>query len=250
MLQLTVAKIVDYGPWTLTQGPDREHRLQMLQASLYREIQRLFSDLDCLVFPNRADEFFAVTNGLGAGEHAQIQASLAESFDVGLSMSVGYAKTPLDANHAAHAGRTSGMMLDGSRDVSGSVYGGPDGAVTIAHLDVENLTGTRQTRSPYEISSMIFDLYSRMSRFFLENRSLAFFMGGDNFMVVLDPDAKDSVRRFLDTVRPDGITLNCGIGTGATARGAARLATESLDTIRRIRDSGREKPEIYELPCC
>ena len=30
-------------------------------------------------------------------------------------------------------------------------------------------------------------------------------------------------------------------------RDAVKLATESLDTIREIRDAGKEKPEIYEL---
>jgi GTP cyclohydrolase IIa len=43
------------------------------------------------------------------------------------------------------------------------------------------------------------------------------------------------------------VVLNCGIGTGKTAREAAKLATKSLDTIREIRDSGKEKPEIYEI---
>jgi len=43
--------------------------------------------------------------------------------------------------------------------------------------------------------------------------------------------------------------LNCGIGNGYTAREAIKLATKSLDTIREIRDSGKEKPEVYELSC-
>ena len=43
------------------------------------------------------------------------------------------------------------------------------------------------------------------------------------------------------------LILNCGIGSGTTARYAANLATKSLDTIREIRDSGKEKPEVYEL---
>ena len=43
------------------------------------------------------------------------------------------------------------------------------------------------------------------------------------------------------------LLLNCGIGTGITARDAAKLATESLDTIREIRDSGKSNPEVYEL---
>jgi GTP cyclohydrolase IIa len=47
----------------------------------------------------------------------------------------------------------------------------------------------------------------------------------------------------------DYISLNCGIGNAHTSREAAKLATKSLDTIREIRDSGKEKPEIYELSC-
>ncbi len=68
-------------------------------------------------------------------------------------------------------------------------------------------------------------------------------------MVISSDDAKHSVKEFLDLAKKDGITLNCGIGTGKTGREAVKLATKSLDTIREIRDSGKEKPEIYELSC-
>ena len=47
----------------------------------------------------------------------------------------------------------------------------------------------------------------------------------------------------------DKISLNCGIGNANTGREAVKLATKSLDTIREIRDSGKEKPEVYELSC-
>ena len=47
----------------------------------------------------------------------------------------------------------------------------------------------------------------------------------------------------------DDVYLNCGIGNGSTCREAMKLATKSLDTIREIRDSGKEKPEVYELSC-
>ena len=43
MIQLSILKITEYGPWTLTLGSDREHELQMLQASLYKKVQELFS---------------------------------------------------------------------------------------------------------------------------------------------------------------------------------------------------------------
>ncbi len=42
MIQLSILKINDYGPWTLTLGSDREHELQILQASLYVELQKEF----------------------------------------------------------------------------------------------------------------------------------------------------------------------------------------------------------------
>ena len=60
MIQICIAKITGYGPWTLTLGSDREHVLQMLQATLYKNLQERFSEKNCLVFSNRADEFFAI----------------------------------------------------------------------------------------------------------------------------------------------------------------------------------------------
>jgi len=116
------------------------------------------------------------------------------------------------------------------------------------HLDVDNLTSRGKTESPYEISSLIFKLYAKMSEFFLSKKALSFFMGGDNFMVVANSNYKESAEEFIDIIKNEfGIELNCGIGTGKTARNAVKLATKSLDTIREIRDSGKEKPEIYEL---
>jgi GTP cyclohydrolase IIa len=116
------------------------------------------------------------------------------------------------------------------------------------HLDVDNLTSRGNTISPYEISSLMFKLYAKMSEFFLSKKALSFFMGGDNFMVVANSDYKESAEEFIDIIKNElGIELNCGIGTGKTGRSAVKLATKSLDTIRDIRDSGKEKPEIYEL---
>jgi len=82
----------------------------------------------------------------------------------------------------------------------------------------------------------------------LERKSLSFFMGGDNFMVATNSNYKESVEEFISVIKNEfDVVLNCGIGTGKTAREAAKLATKSLDTIREIRDSGKEKPEIYEI---
>ena len=94
MIQLTIMKITGYGPWTLTLGFDREHELQMLQSKLYNKLQELFSKKNCIVFLNRSDEYFSVTNGLSLDEHIEIQKELESSFDIKLSMSIGYGENP------------------------------------------------------------------------------------------------------------------------------------------------------------
>lgn len=250
MIQLTIIKITEYGPWTLTLGYDREHELQMLQAHLYREIQKLFSEKNCLVFSNRFDEFFVITNGLTLSDHIEIQKKLEQVSALKLSMSIGYADNPFDANLKAYEGKKTPVVLDDVHQIFGFVNGHVDQKVTIMHFDVENITSQRKVKSPYEISSIIFGIYAKMSEFFLAKKSLTFFMGGDNFMVVTSGDAKQNAQEFLEVAKKEfDISFNCGIGTGRTAREAVKLATKSLDTIREIRDTKKEKPEIYELSC-
>jgi len=176
MIQLSILKITEYGPWTLTLGSDREHELQILQASLYKELQKLFSEKNCIVFLNRADEFFVVSNGLELEDHIQIQKILKKLFDVHLTISIGYGKSPFEANLKAYEGKKNKVVLNAEHNIFGFVNEKSDSNVSIMHLDVDNLTSKRQTSSPYEISSIIFELYSKMTKFFLERNSLTFFM--------------------------------------------------------------------------
>ena len=241
-------KITGYGPWTLTLGSDREHELQILQASLYQRVQELFSKKNGLVFPNRSDEFFAVTNKISLDEHVEIQKELESKFEIKLSMSIGFGTSPFDANVLANESKKSKKLLNEKYSIFGSMNGKEEQNVTIMHLDVDSLTEKRKMISPYETSSLMFKLYSKMSDFFLQKRSLSFFMGGDNFMVISNSEHKENAQEFINVIKREmDLILNCGIGSGSTARDAAKLATKSLDTIREIRDSGKEKPEVYEL---
>jgi len=241
-------KITGYGPWTLTLGSDREHELQMLQASLYQKIQELFSKKNGLVFPNRSDEFFAVTNKISLDEHVEIQKELESKFEIKLSMSIGFGTSPFDANVLANESKKSKKLLNEKYSIFGSMNGKEEQNVTIMHLDVDSLSEKRKMISPYETSSLMFKLYSKMSDFFLQRSSLSFFMGGDNFMVISNSEHKENAQEFINVIKREmDLILNCGIGSGSTARDAAKLATKSLDTIREIRDSGKEKPEVYEL---
>lgn len=250
MIQLSILKITGYGPWTLTLGNDREHALQILQASLYKEIQKLFSEKHCIVFLNRADEFFVVSNGLTLEDHIEIQKNLVKSFDIKLTISIGYANSPFEANIKAYEGKKNEIFLNKEYSIYGFLNEYSEQEVSIMHFDVDNLTSRGKTNSPYEITSIIFNLYVKMLNFFLQKNSLTFFMGGDNFMVVANNDAKNTVKDFINLIKKeDGISLNCGIGNAKTSREAVGLATKSLDTIREIRDSGKEKPTVYEISC-
>ena len=248
MIQLSILKITEYGPWTLTIGSDREHELQMLQASLYKQIQQLFSAKNCLVFLNKSDEFFVVSNGLTLDDHIEIQKSLKKLFEVTLTISIGHGNTPFEANLKAYSGKQNNIVLNQEYAIFGFIDNSLEFDVSIMHLDVDDLKSKRKDNSPYEISLKIFELYSKIGRYFIEKNSLTFFMGGDNYMVVASDDAKNSVQNFIDLIKNnDNISLNCGFGNAQTSRDAVQLATKSLDTIRDIRDSGKQKPDVYEL---
>lgn len=250
MIQLTIIKITGYGPWTLTLGSDREHRLQMLQASLYQEIQNLFSKKNCLAFPNRFDEIFVITNGLSVDDHVEIQKQLMKSFELGLSMSIGQGKTPFEASSNADKARRSSAILSKDHNIFGLPLGNYADLVQIIHMDVDGSTSVSAKKSPYEVSSLIIKLYSEMSEFFLKRNSLAFFMGGDNFMILSSGVNKDEITKFLEIVKQKyDISFNCGIGTAKTGRDAAKLATQSLDKIRELRDSGKKDTRILEITC-
>jgi GTP cyclohydrolase IIa len=248
MIQLSILKITEYGPWTLTLGSDREHELQMLQASLYKQVQKLFSAKNCLVFLNKSDEFFVVSNGLSLEDHIEIQKSVKESFEVSLTISIGYGESPFDANLKAYDGKQNSVILNEEHSIYGFIDNSLEFNVSIMHLDVDDLKSKRKDNSPYEISLKVFELYSKIGRYFIEKNSLSFFLGGDNYMVIASDDAKNSVQNFINMIKNDEqISLNCGIGNAKTSRDAAKLATKSLDTIREIRDSGKQKPDVYEL---
>lgn len=249
MIQLTIIKITGYGPWTLTLGSDREHKLQMLQSSLYKEIQKLFSEKNCLVFANRFDELFVITNGLSLNDHVEIQKKLKESFELELSMTIGYGQSPFEANLQADKARKSKTLLNKDLNIFGFVNGKSEQTVNIMHMDVDGSTSISAKKSPYEISSLMFKLYSEMLEFFLSQNSLTFFMGGDNFMIISSPTGKENATKFLELIEKKyGVSMNCGIGTAKTAREAANLATKSLDTIREMRDSGKTQ-RVLELTC-
>ena len=250
MIQLTIIRIEGYGPWTVTLGSDREAQLQMLQARIYHDVQRLFSERDGIVFFNRFDEYFAITNGLDADDHLRIQRELTRLYDnMSMSMTIGTGKTAFEANINAYCTRKEGRnMLGNNSKIFGSVNSHADIA-QIMHIDIDSSTKVGNWLSPYELTALVMKIYSRIAEEFLKHNSLAFFLGGDNIMVISNGVRKEQADEVLKKVTADNdIKLNCGIGIGKTGRKAAEAATKALDTIRDLREIGKIQT-IYEIQC-
>ena len=258
-IQLTVIRIEGYGPWTISLGSDREAKLQILQAGFYRDLQQLFSDRDSLVYPNRFDEYFAITNGLSVRDHVEIKNKLSRIYEnLTISMAIGRGMTPYQANLEAHKNRET-SKLGTHNDVITARDNLPltrsnltlniDDHIVLLHIDIGNSAKMCSKMSPYEITYIVSNVYCRLAGEFLKKESLTFFIGGDNFMVVSNDTTKLEVQGIINDVSTGlNVRLNCGIGIGRTGREAASAATKALDTIRDLRHTGIDIP-VYEVSC-
>jgi GTP cyclohydrolase IIa len=254
-IQLTIIKIEGYGPWTLTLGSDREAELQMLQSEIYHDLQNLFSKYNCLVFFNRFDEYFVITNTLTLQNHISIIKEISLKHpELCISFTIGNGKTPLDANIDAYQARKNGKILDKEFRIYGDVYDLSDipsslneRKIKILHIDISGSSGIGNQISPYETTVKVMKSYVLLMDKFLKKNSLTFFLGGDNFMIIADSIEKDEISYLLNTISDElDIKFNCGIGFGKTSKESAKNATEALDSIRKLRKKGQIIP-IYEI---
>ena len=252
--QTTVIKLEGYGLWTLSLGSDREHSLQILQAKIYADLQESFSCKNGLVFSNRFDEFIAITNQINVSEHGRINDDLSKKYDkIKLSMTIGIDETPLKSNKKAHFVKNKKEFLimpdiyANQEDLSTQVKNRiglqtetRNNDIKILHIDINNSSAITKNLSSYEVTNLIVKLYSAISDIFIEEESLSFYLGGDNFMVITRENMTlEKVKEIVDSLTNlTKIKINCGIGNGNTGRKAAELATKSLDVIRELRKKG------------
>ncbi len=246
MVQISIIRIDGYGQWTLMKGSDREHELQILQSRLYSDVQKLFAQKKSLVFFNRFDEMFAVTNELTVEEHIEILCELLKLYEMDISISIGNGETPYQAHLNAYKARNN-KESNNKFKVYGSTKN--NDYVQIMHIDIDDSDKLSTKLTPFEISSLITSIHAKLAEKFMEKKSLTFFLGGDNFMVVANGVKNAEVVVILDdVVNGIDIKLKCGIGKARTARKAAEMATKALDKIREYRKNGRAE-QVFELNC-
>ena len=206
----------------------------MLQAKIYFDIQRLFSQKKGLAYSNRFDEYFVITNGISIQDHIEIKNELEDQCkNLKLSMTVGYGLTPFEANRNAHIARKSSEQTYRTIGIFGKTIpsslpasrgGSHSSFVQLMHIDIDHSTEVGSILSPYEITCLVSKIYSRLSDEFLRKQSMTFFIGGDNFMVISNGSTNEDAKRVIEKTTADlDIKLNCGIGIAMTGRRPLRL---------------------------
>ncbi|MFB6113633.1 MAG: GTP cyclohydrolase III [Halodesulfurarchaeum sp.] len=239
--QVTLIQLDNYGPWTVTPTPRREVDLQTLQSRLFADLSQLIGNLDGYVFFTRFDNMIAVTNGLDLEDHARIQESVSNRYPVTISLGVGYGPSPANAlvdatallqeeGSAQDEDRTEVLMGQTVDDTERT-----DEDVQIAHFDVINATG-KYTDELDAFSTFIHieEGYATLMEYLhRDGDSLSFFVGGDNVIAVCPDLTRSDYETAIEHVESNtDVTLQVGVGRGATAHDAGMGAKHGLEDCR------------------
>ncbi|WP_069807860.1 GTP cyclohydrolase IIa [Vulcanisaeta thermophila] len=223
MVQVTILRLIGYREWTETLGPDREHIIQGVQASLYNRLVSLFSGRNAWAHPFRYDYMFVISNGLRNEEIRELMRELREVSPVPISGGTHSHEEP----RVAEQGAFKLSHLAGPWNVVGDEAGGDD-LVCIAHIDLVNSTLGTIRNSSYWLYERVWSALGLVNNHVTSLGGLTFYLGGDNIVSVIKPI------KNTDALMPLAKALNAriGVGIGRTGREAMKLATEALDELR------------------
>ena len=249
MIQMTLIQIDNYGPWTVTPRPRTESDLQMLQASLFADLNNHFGNKKGLVFFTRFDNLLAISNGLDEEDHLRIQRSIRNRYPITISMGVGAAETPHEAQKLA----TIALQKEGGAQSSqrkeilaiDSLVSEEDSFVQAAHIDINSVTETlTDIVSAFDTSFMVNKAQHYLMTKLREKGALLFFIGGDNFMSPCNGLSEEDITQILKEIYDEiGIGLKAGIGRADNMEDAAYMADIGLEIIR----AGNNKDWIHVI---
>ena len=250
MIQMTLIQIDNYGPWTVTPRPRTESDLQILQAELFADVQRLIAAKKGLVFFTRFDNLLAVTNGLNEEDHMRIQRSIRNRYPITISMGVGAAETAHEAQRLATIAlqKEGGAQSSGRKEIlaiNNFIEDPEDSFVQAAHIDINSVTETlTDIESAFDTSFMVNKAQHYLMTKLREKGALLFFIGGDNFMSPCNGLSEDDLTQILKEIDEEiGIGLKAGIGRADNMEDAAYMADIGLEIIR----AGNNKDWIHVI---
>jgi len=239
--QVTLLQIDNYGPWTVTPEPRREADLQTLQSRLYADVSQFVGNRDGYVFFTRFDNMIAVTNGLDHEDHALLQESVGNRYPVTVSLGVATGTTPVQAlSDATSLLQEAGSAQDKNRreclegrTIDDAHRTGED--VQIAHFDVIDATGEYTDElNAFDTFIEIEQGYASLMRHMRRaHDSLAFFVGGDNVIVVCPDLGEAEYEEAIYHVQEEvNVELQVGAGRGKSAHEAGIAAKHALEDCR------------------
>lgn len=236
-IQVSIAQLDNYGPWTVKPEPKPEAYLQILQTRLFADLEEEFSEKGGLAFPSRFDNTLAISNGLSLDHHREIQKKVRKNYPITLSFGLGTAESPYEAQKlASQALQKTGSSQSSERreELAGEALPYPeDGLVQIAHIDINHATGLTDVEPLYDTHHLIQEAYISLSESFSERGALVFYTGGDNFMAPSNGLNKQDILEAISEVEgKTGVELKAGVGRALLAEDAAWLASEGLHDIR------------------
>jgi len=236
-IQISVAQLDNYGPWTVSPEPKPEAYLQMLQTRLFADLEGEFSYRNGLAFISRFDNTVIISNGLSVEDHEDIQKAISREYPVTVSFGIGYAQNSLDAQKQASEalqGTGSSQSEERREKITGETLDFPgDSLVQIAHIDVDDFTRFTDGEPIYENHDLIRKINLSLSEHLKPFKGMVFFTGGDNFMAPTNSIDSEKILKVLEEVEDEvGIKLKAGIGRAKTAVDAAYFASEGLHEIR------------------
>ena len=206
MIQMTLIQIDNYGPWTVTPRPRTESDLQILQAELFADVQRLIAAKKGLVFFTRFDNLLAVTNGLNEEDHMRIQRSIRNRYPITISMGVGAAETAHEAQRLATIAlqKEGGAQSSGRKEIlaiNNLIENPEDSFVQAAHIDINSVTETlTDIESAFDTSFMVNKAQHYLMTKLREKGALLFFIGGDNFMSPCNGLSEEDLTQILKEI--------------------------------------------------
>ena len=234
MIQMTLIQIDNYGPWTVTPRPRTESDLQILQAELFADVQRLIAAKKGLVFFTRFDNLLAVTNGLNEEDHMRIQRSIRNRYPITISMGVGAAETAHEAQRLATIAlqKEGGAQSSGRKEIlaiNNLIEDPEDSFVQAAHIDINSVTETlTDIESAFDTSFMVNKAQHYLMTKLREKGALLFFI------------LTQILKEIYDEI---GIGLKAGIGRADNMEDAAYMADIGLEIIR----AGNNKDWIHVI---
>ncbi|KZX17037.1 GTP cyclohydrolase III [Methanobrevibacter filiformis] len=238
MIQMSLIQIDNYGPWTVTPAPRTESDLQILQAELYADVQRQIAAKKGLVFYTRFDNMLAVTNGLNKEDHMRIQRSIRNRYPITISIGVGAAETPYEAQKLA----TEALQIKGGAQSKerkeilaiDSLVKEEESYVQIAHIDINGVTESMTDIVPaFDTNFLVNKAQHYLMTKLIEKGALLFFIGGDNFMSPCNGLDSEELLNIIEELKEEiNIAHKAGIGRSNNAEDAAYLADLGLEEIR------------------